>query len=387
MAQKLFLRKVSDMERETDVGLRECETEKFLNALLEERTPESIWQQETGLAGAVPEAGNRRGRETGEVTGDGGDGNGVSIAAVPERFTGMWSEEEETEGEAIPFFAEAAAENPERRTEREGETIETLFRKRGFRITGSARRSGSRSDPAAGLPDVPDVSSDCGMPQDVTQLACRMAKEYRKLRKFCHMLRSCNSGVERKFSYIAPAEDGECVIHFAEDLRKYGVLILPDRISTSAGCPERTICGDIADIPRVISFFNGQWLERFASVEAEKAARETAARLGTDYEVLEGAGIEEIATGKTNELDVVIRIGKSLFWIECKCGSFHESAYLKYYRLGKRISVVPDHMILLAADLADREKGNVISYFYQYQVCGPEEYGEHLRKMFGRAEV
>ena len=221
----------------------------------------------------------------------------------------------------------------------------------------------------------------------MTQLACRMAKEYGKLRKFCHMLRSCNSGAERKFSYIAPAEDGECVIHFAEDLRKYGVLILPDRISASAGCPERTICGDIADIPRVISFFNGQWLERFASVEAEKAARETAERLGTDYEVLEGAGIEELATGKTNELDVVIRIGKSLFWIECKCGSFHESAYLKYYRLGKRISVVPDHMILLAADLADREKGNIISYFYQYQVCGPEEYGGHLRKMFGRAEV
>ena len=178
-------------------------------------------------------------------------------------------------------------------------------------------------------PGLPDVSFDCGMPQDVTQLACRMAKEYGKLRKFCHMLRSCNSGAERKFSYIAPAEDGECVIHFAEDLRKYGVLILPDRISASAGCPERTICGDIADIPRVISFFNGQWRERFASVEAEKAARERAERLGTDYEVLEGAGIEELATGKTNELDVVIRIGKSLFWIECKCGSFHESAYLK----------------------------------------------------------
>ena len=384
MPQKLFLRKVSDIEREPDVGLRECETEKFLNELLEERIPESIWQQGIGFARTVPEAGDRKERETGEVT---GDGNGVSIAAVPERFTGMWSEKEETEGEIVPFFADAAAENPESRTGREEETretIETLFRKRGFRITGSTRRSGYRSDPAAGLPD---VSFDCGMPQDVTQLACRMAKEYGKLRKFCHMLRSCNSGAERKFSYIAPAEDGECVIHFAEDLRKYGVLILPDRISASAGCPERTICGDIADIPRVISFFNGQWLERFASVEAEKAARETAERLGTDYEVLEGAGIEELATGKTNELDVVIRIGKSLFWIECKCGSFHESAYLKYYQLGKRISVVPDHMLLLAADLADREKENIISYFYQYQVCGPEEYGEHLRKMFGRAEV
>ena len=174
-------------------------------------------------------------------------------------------------------------------------------------------------------PVLPDVSFDCGMPQDVTQLACRMAKEYRKLRKFCHMLRSYNSGAERKFSYIAPAEDRECVIHFAEDLRKYGVLILPDRIST----PRDVRRGQSAEIlrifPRVISFFNGQWLERFASVEAEKAARETAERMGTDYEVLEGTGIEELATGKKNELDVVIRIGKSLFWIECKCGSFHES--------------------------------------------------------------
>ena len=53
MPQKLFLRKVSDIEREPDVGLRECETEKFLNELWEERMPESIWQQETGLAGAV----------------------------------------------------------------------------------------------------------------------------------------------------------------------------------------------------------------------------------------------------------------------------------------------------------------------------------------------
>ena len=91
MPQKLFLRKVSDIEREPDVGLRECETEKFLNELWEERMPESIWQQKTGLAGAVPEAGDRKERETGEVT---GDGNGVSIAAVPERFTGMWSEKE-----------------------------------------------------------------------------------------------------------------------------------------------------------------------------------------------------------------------------------------------------------------------------------------------------
>ena len=127
MPQKLFLRKVSDIEREPDVGLRECETEKFLNELWEERMPESIWQQGIGFARTVPEAGNGKERETGAVT---GGGNGVSIAAVPE--------------------------NTERRTEREGETretIEALFRKRGFQITGSTRRSGSQSNSAAGLPD------------------------------------------------------------------------------------------------------------------------------------------------------------------------------------------------------------------------------------------
>ena len=93
MPQKLFLRKVSDIEREPDVGLRECETEKFLNELWEERMPESIWRQGIGFARTVPEAGNGKERETGAVT---GGGNGVSIAAVPE--------------------------NTERRTEREGET-------------------------------------------------------------------------------------------------------------------------------------------------------------------------------------------------------------------------------------------------------------------------
>ena len=176
-------------------------------------------------------------------------------------------------------------------------------------------------------------------------------------------------------------------MQFAEDLRKYGVLILPERFAVSAGCPERTICGDVSDAANVIAFFNGIWLECFSFIEAEKAAKEAAERMKTDFEVLANVSVEEVETKKINELDIVIRIGSSLFWIECKCGSFHESAYLKYYRLGKRMSVVPDHMLLLAADLTDREKSEMIGYFYQYKMCSLETYRESLREMLNRAEM
>ena len=173
---------------------------------------------------------------------------------------------------------------------------------------------------------------------------------------------------------------------FAEDMRRYGVLVMPDQITASAGCQERTICGHIPDTATIVAFFNGLWLEKFAFIEAKRAAEEAAEKLGTDCEVLANVMIEEESTGRKNELDVVIRVGKSFFWVECKCGTLHESVYRKYYELGRRISVIPDHMIFLAAELEDTERAEIISYFYQYPVCGLKDYRQSLREMLKRAE-
>ena len=161
---------------------------------------------------------------------------------------------------------------------------------------------------------------------------------------------------------------------------------MPDQITASAGCQERTICGHIPDTATIVAFFNGLWLEKFAFIEAKRAAEEAAEKLGTDCEVLANVMIEEESTGRKNELDVVIRVGKSFFWVECKCGTLHESVYRKYYELGRRISVIPDHMIFLAAELEDPERAEIISYFYQYPVCGLKDYRQSLREMLKRAE-
>lgn len=299
---------------------------------------------------------------------------------IDELFFKMEKRKEKTEfipeekGAYLSFRAETELETEsaeeaavqELCAEKKPGTAEEMFLKRGFRL---------------------DICQGSPMPEGVKKLACRMAEEYGQLRDFCRMLRACNSGTGRKFSYIAPAGNTECVRQFAEDMRKYGVLVFPDQIAPSAGCRDRMISGHIPDTAAIVTFFNGLWLEKFAFIEAEKAAKESAEKLGTDYEVMANVMIEEENTGRKNELDVVIRVGRSLFWIECKCGTLHESVYRKYYELGRRISVVPDHMIFLAAELDDAEKSEIISYFYQYRVCGLNDYRRSLREMLERAET
>lgn len=242
-------------------------------------------------------------------------------------------------------------------------TVRELLRQRGFRIISYKKQDA---------------------PEGVMKLAQRMAKDYPQIKGFCKVLRSCGSGTNKKFSYIAPESGMEQTTKFAEELRRYGMIILPEQISSAAGCPGRTISGRISESPQVTNFLNGLWLEKYAAGAAEEMAEKAAARLGVDYEVLTNVMVEEIETGIHNELDLLIRVGSHLLWIECKCGNFHEAAYMKYRDLGLRMSVVPDHMLLLSADLLNQETGDVISYFYQYTVCGLDQYRRYLNEMLQR---
>ena len=139
------------------------------------------------------------------------------------------------------------------------------------------------------------------------------------------------------------------------------------------------ISGAVSSVPRCVNFITGGFLEIYARNVVNHTVIEEAKMRNCGYEIYSNVFIEK--EGKRNELDVVFRVGDKVFWSEVKSGHF---APEDYYKLGIQMGVVPDRLILLAAERTASETKS-ISYFYEYYCANIAQFESSLKKMIGNA--
>lgn len=214
------------------------------------------------------------------------------------------------------------------------------------------------------------------MPEVICGLSKTIALNYTLCSAFIKYLKE--SICKRAFSFVfymsqLTAEERKATAALAALFENYGIIS-----ELYVAHDNAKINGTIANLPKVISYLNGSFLEIFALDTVRKIVSEKAAELNLDYEVISNVHVTD---GTVNhELDFVFRIGKDLFLGEAKSGRFTPQ---KYYEVGNWVGVIPDRCILLTAGKSG-DACEAISYFYDYFAANVSMFETSLRDMISR---
>ena len=120
-------------------------------------------------------------------------------------------------------------------------------------------------------------------------------------------------------------------------------------------------------------------MELYAKSVTVGVIKRLSEKLGLDYEILTNVYIEKGV--EKHELDLVFRIGRQVFWGEVKSSDFDAD---KYRKIGILMGVVPDRLILLAAEKSN-EAAAVISHNYDYYCANISTFKSAITEMINNA--
>lgn len=211
----------------------------------------------------------------------------------------------------------------------------------------------------------------------IESLAFAIAIDYASTKHFVRFLRECI--VKKTFEFCFSltsfsAEEKKLIISLANKLNEYGLVF---------GCryvrATNSIKGTISAAPKCINFINGDFLEMYARNVAIGVIKKAAEEHNLDYELLHNI---KITRGPVcNELDMIFRIGDKIFWSEIKSGDFDAN---KYRQIGELINVIPDRLILLAAEKSS-DAAACISYFFDCYCANVSTFKASLNDMINKA--
>lgn len=211
----------------------------------------------------------------------------------------------------------------------------------------------------------------------VESLAFTIAINYPHTRPFIRFLRECITKKIFDFTYSLSTfsiVNKNMILSLAEKMNECG-LISNYFYNKANG----TIKGIISSAPKCINFINGDFLELYAKCVTVGVIKKTAEKHNAEHEFYHNVNI--IKGSEKHELDIVFRIGNQVFWSEIKSGRFNPDEYRK---LGILMGVVPDKLILLAADKSNDDV-EAISYFYEYYCANISTFKNSLIEMIDKA--
>lgn len=223
-----------------------------------------------------------------------------------------------------------------------------------------------------------DVSKPNTCVDAVEDLAVRLATNYRACKPFLKYLRD---NIAKKCFHISyslsqtPEEEKETLLGMIELFGEYGILfnLFHNRNAD-------VINGFLSSAPRVINFLNGDFLEFFGRIVAEDVVKAAAEKYDVDSEIYSNAIVSREI--ERHELDMVFRVGETVFWSEIKSGNFSE--FDTYRKLGIRMGVNPNKHILLSAE-ATEEAAQGSAWFHQLYVSNIEQFRSKLAEMIDNA--
>ena len=211
----------------------------------------------------------------------------------------------------------------------------------------------------------------------VESLAFAISINYPRTKPFIRFLRDCITKKAFDFTYsIASFSTGDktAIISLAEKLNEYGLIS-----NYFHNKNNNTLKGTISSCPRCINFINGDFMELYAKSVTIGVIEKVADKYNLDYEFYHNVHI--IKDAEKHELDIVFRIGDQVFWGEIKSGEFDAD---KYRKIGIMMGVVPNKLILLAAEKSN-DAAIGISHFYEYYCANINTFKNTLIEMIDKA--
>ena len=133
--------------------------------------------------------------------------------------------------------------------------------------------------------------------------------------------------------------------------------------------------------PKALSFFSGQWLERFVKDRTIEAIRKT--HLELQYSYLLNPQII-LPNGDDFELDAIFKIGNDIFWFEAKTGNYQR--YLeKYAKISSILGLDREHAFMILTDISETS-AQELSALFQMKVVNIESFVEHLDRAFEKLQ-
>jgi hypothetical protein len=146
----------------------------------------------------------------------------------------------------------------------------------------------------------------------------------------------------------------------------------------------RTLVFDLQMDGRVVNFFTGDWLERYALLTAQERI-ETLLPEGIEPDVLTKAAVS-LPDGQDTELDILLGLPDRVLWLECKTGDWQEHA-VKFGRVARQLCLPPEHAALVLLEpLAPEQKRNA-SALARMTAINPEELEEFIETALGVRSV
>ena len=138
--------------------------------------------------------------------------------------------------------------------------------------------------------------------------------------------------------------------------------------------PIFTIHAKASTLSSAMTFFSGQWLERFINGHVRRCVAKLQAELGRHIplETLSNAHIT-LPNGDDFELDLILNCGPGLvFWIEGKTGDYQRYVQ-KYSKFAKTIGLTSAHSFIVLTEVRSDECSTLSSLFGM-TVCTPENF-------------
>ena len=209
----------------------------------------------------------------------------------------------------------------------------------------------------------------------IESLAISIALNYPLTKDFIRHLRDCLCKKTFTFTYsvanLTPQERA-AISELANKLKEYCLI---------SGCSKvnNVIRGTLSTNSKCIKFLCGDFAEIYAKSITIDIIRKLAAEYSVDYELY--YNVEFVKDNKKHELDILFRVGPHVFWEEVKTGDLDAD---KYTMIGHLLKVVPDRLLLLAAD-RDNAAVQGISFFYDYFVANTNTFKDTLTTMIKKA--
>lgn len=215
----------------------------------------------------------------------------------------------------------------------------------------------------------------------VESLAYSIAIDYPYNKHFIRFLRDTITKKMFDFKYHLNSltlPERNAAFHLADMLCRNKLITNYEKLGS-------TIKGTLSSAPRFINFINGDFMELYAKSVAVGIVSEAASKLDCDFEFYQNMIIAKGA--QRHELDIVFRVGEHVFWGEIKSGDFNPDDYRK---IGLFLGMVPDRLILLAAN----EPNDVVTSVSYFNECFCANVGSFksslirmIAKAFGKEEI
>lgn len=204
-----------------------------------------------------------------------------------------------------------------------------------------------------------DAVSAAGYSRATVQLARDMADRHDLLKGLLKSIRTAISSNKATLFYDMSnktAEEREGILSIAFRMRALIADICYNK-------ENYLLQGRIADVPAVISFLGGRYMEVAVAEKVREIVAKYAAQHGFRHAVSQNV---IITTGAAcNELDLLVEVNNVRFAIEVKSGDCRD--YEKYYHLSYNHGLLPDHFMVVSSNV-DSETAEMVHDFYQYYV-------------------